>query len=583
MHCSDEQLLAHLDGELSLFARRRVQRHLKSCWHCRARFNSCESEIQRLTVAMDEWPCPPPEWNREAKQRLNWRLEEVEAGLVESPERHNRRFIFPVAAAAVVVLLCLAGWRMGTGKIRPPLRAADVIAEASRAERTLYLQPVQQTFSVEIAEIRPARRTVNARLEIWSDHDSGKFASRLSEPGGALKHAMWRPSADTEFVYRGAVSSGVLKQAPHREETMALESLADYGLDPVQLEAAFVHWLESRSWNAISFASDISQWTAEDGSMASAEGMRGADGTPMIRITAQRKSRKMVAILIVDVDSSSYRPRLQTIRFETPERAIEFRLAATAIQPIRRTEIDSGVFQPDPGLERELGITRSALPKREAPSTPSTNELSNDGIEVDPRAVEARFVLHQAGACVGEPVRVSEEAGDTRVTRIGNEAGSYKSGLGLDYLLGALSDLRRGQLVPPDTGGAQSAALRHAWEMKRLAEDFPARRIANLPPDSWRMLDTMLRDHTAVVRREIEGFGLQRSDVSTSGLQDLDWRSSTVKVFETLTHLSESLSRDHPPSTSPEFSINAIDRRLDDIVSAFSAESRRRDTAIKTK
>src|SRR5437660_10692567 len=152
MHCSDEQLLAHLDGELSVFTRHRVQRHLKSCWHCRTRFHACEQEIQRLTVAMDEWPFPPPEWNHGARQRLNWRLQEVEAGLSESPLRRNRRLLFPFAAAATAMLLGFAGWLMWTGKVRPRLRAADVIAEVSRAERNLYMQPVQQTFSVEIAE-----------------------------------------------------------------------------------------------------------------------------------------------------------------------------------------------------------------------------------------------------------------------------------------------------------------------------------------------------------------------------------------------------------------------------------------------
>jgi hypothetical protein len=197
-------------------------------------------------------------------------------------------------------------------------------------------------------------------------------------------------------------------------------------------------------------------------------------------------------------------------------------------------------------------------------------------IAVDPRAVEARFVLHQAGACVGEPVRVSEDAGATWVVRIGNEGGSYQSKLGLDYLLGALSDLRRGQLVPRDTGETQSVALRHAWEMKRLAEDFPARRIASLPPDSWQSLETMLRDHTAAVRRELEGFGFQHSAISKSRPQDPDWRASAAILFETLTHLSELRSGD-----SSESSINIIDRRLDNIVSAFLAESRRQDTAIK--
>jgi hypothetical protein len=579
MHCSDEQLLAHLDGELSAFSSRRVQRHLKSCWRCRTRLNACEQQIQRLTVAVDQWPFPPPEWNRDAAQRLNRRLRECESGFAPSPVRRIRRFAVPLSAAAAL-LLCFSGWFLWTRGPRARLQPAEVIAQVSSVERTIYVQPVQQTFSVEIAEIRPARQTVNAKLQIWSDRDSGRFASRLSAPSGALKHALWRPSSDTEFVYRPAVTAEVLQQHPHREETMSLESLADYGLDPGELEGAFMHWLESRSWNPISFASDISRWAAEDGSLATAERMRGEDGTPMIRITAQRRSRKMVAVLTVEVDSSSYWPRLQAIRFETPERAIEFRLAATSIQPIRRTEMAASMFRPEPNVAGEVRTVRPNLPRHEVPADPSTNERPADALAIDPRAVEAGFVLHQAGACLGESVRISEETGGTRVVRLDNEAASYRCELGLEYVLSALSDLRRGQPVRGDTAETRTVALRHAWAMRRLGEDFPARRIAGLPPYSWQMLETMLRDHTSAVRRELDGLGLQRSADSTSRPGNPGWRASTTVLFETLTHLNELLNGDSA-ANDPELSVAAIDHRLDDILSSFSVESRRRDTAVK--
>ncbi len=579
MHCSDEQLLAHLDGELSAFPRHRVQRHLKSCWRCRTRLNACEQEIQRLTVAVDEWPFPSPEWNRDAAQRLKRRLRECESGFAPSPVRRIRRFAVPLSAAAAL-LLCLSAWSLWTSAPRARLRPAEVIAHVSSVERNIYVQPVEQTFSVEIAETRPARQTVSAKLQIWSDRDSGRFASRLSAPGGALKHALWRPSSDTEFVYRPAVSSEVLKQHPHREEVRSLESLADFGLDPAELEGAFMHWLESRSWNPISFASDISRWAAEDASVATAERMPGEDGTPMIRITAQRRSRKMVAVLTVEVDSHSYWPRLQAIRFETPERSIEFRLAATSIQPVRRTEMAASVFQPDPSVAREVRAIRPVLPRQEALADPSTNQPAADVTAIDPRAVDARFVLHQAGACLGESVRVSAEAGGTRVVRLDNEAGNYECGLDLGYVLSALSDLRRGQPARGDPAGTRTVALRHAWAIRRLGEDFPARRIAGLPPGSWQMLGTMLRDHTSAVRRELEGLELQRSTKSTSRPGNPGWRASTTALFETLTHLNDLLIGDSAANDA-ELSATEIDRRLDDILRSFSVESRRRDTAVK--
>jgi hypothetical protein len=579
MHCSDEQLLAHLDGELSVFGNWWVQRHLRSCSRCRTRVSASEQEIQKLTIAVDEWPFPPPKWNRDAAQRLNRSMRECESEFAPSPVRRIRRFALPVSAVAAL-LLCLSGWLLWTRGPHTRLRPIDVLAHVSSVEGTIYVQPVEQTFSVEIAQIRPARKTVNAKLQIWSDRDSGRFASRLSAPGGALKHALWRPASDAEFVYRPAVTDEVLKQRPHREETLSLESLAEYGLDPGEIEGAFMHWLESRSWNPISFASDISRWAAEDGSLATAEPIRGEDGMPMIRITAQRKSRKMIAVLTLDVDSSSYWPRLQAIRFETSERAIEFRLAVSSIHSIRRNDASAGVFRPEPNTERAIRTVTPALPRREAPADSSANERAAEVVAIDPRAVEAHFVLHQAGACLGDPVRVSEETGGTRVVRLDSDAAGYRCELGLDYVLSALSDLRRGQPVRGDTVGTRAVAHRHAWAMKRLGEDFPERSIAGLPPHSWQMLETMLQDHASAVRSEIDAAGLQHSTDSTSRPGNPGWRASTLMLFEMLTRPTELLNGD-PAAYGRELSVAAIDGRLDDILSSFSEESARRYTGVR--
>jgi hypothetical protein len=143
------------------------------------------------------------------------------------------------------------------------------------------------------------------------------------------------------------------------------------------------------------------------------------------------------------------------------------------------------------------------------------------------------------------------------VVRLGNEPTTYKTTLGLEFMLGVLSDLRHGQL------GTQNAALRHAWEMKRLAEEFPARGMTALPPGSWQMLETMLRDHAAAVRRELDGRRLQRSDEPASRPSNAGWRASTKILFESLTD----------GGNGPESSVNAIDRLLDEIVNSVTAES----------
>jgi hypothetical protein len=280
------------------------------------------------------------------------------------------------------------------------------------------------------------------------------------------------------------------------------------------------------------------------------------------------------------VDSSSYWPRLQAIRFETPERAIEFRLAATSIQAIRRTDMAASVFRPEPSLTHEVRTIQPVLPRPEAPGDPLADEPPAGVIAIDPRAVEARFVLHEAGACRGESVRVSEEGGGTRVVRLDDEAISYRCELGLDYVLSALSDLRLGQPVRRGAAGKWNAALLHAWAMRRLGEDFPARRIASLPQSAWQILETMLRDHVSGVRRELDGRASPRSADSTSRPGNPGWRASAADLFAALTHLNELLNGDSA-ANDPELSVAAIDRRLDDILSSFSVESRRRDKTVK--
>jgi hypothetical protein len=565
MHCSDEQLLAHLDGELATFTNFRVRRHLRTCWRCRTRLAACESEVHKVTVSLDEWTFPAQQWTAEAKQRLNRRMQTYESGYTESGFGRVRRFVFPVAATAAV-LIGIVGWLRWAGKTPQQLRPSEVIARISRAEQAIYVQPVHQTFSVEIAAVRPVRQSVKAKLQVWSDRETGRFASRFIEEGGALQHAIWRPSSGEEFVYRPAVSSKIQKQSPHREEAVALEALAEYGLAPAELEAAFLRWLERRSWNPISFASDMSTWTSEDGSTAAAQRMRGADGKPVLRITAQRKSHRMVAVVTMEVDSENYWPRLQTIRFETSESAVEFRLAATSIQPIRQAEMNADLFRPAPEAAAELHSPRLAAPQPEAPAQPASLPPSENPVPIDPRAIEAQFVLHQAGACLGESVRISEESGWTRVDRLSGDPNSYSRQLDLSFVLNALAELRRDQ-PPAIDHGARAVALRNAWAMRRLGEDFPALLGGGLSPSSREMLGKMLDDHAEAVRRELAVLGLAVPPGAKLTPGKLDWRRSAALLFDALANLNGS------PDPAGRSTLTGIGARLDEILTGFSLES----------
>jgi hypothetical protein len=580
MHCSDEELLACLDGGLSALGERRVRRHLKACWRCRTRLGAYEKEIHRLTTEVDEWAFPEPEWTREARQRLDQRLKQFESSFSEPRSRSYGVWAMRGALAAAALILCIGAGFLWMRNSRARLRPAEVIAHATTVERALYQQPVHQTFSVKIAQIRPVPKAVTTQLEIWCDRGSGRFAARLSESGGSIKHALWRPSADAEFLYRPAQSQSLVRQSPHQAQSVSLVSLADYGLEPEQLESGFMRWLESRSWSAISFASDISVWSAEDGTTVRAERVPGDGGSPAVRLTAQRKSRRMVAILTLDVDSNSYWPRIQTLRFETPERAVEFRLAATSIRPVRPAEVASSVYPPDlrAGIDRQV-----AIPQREGvpafPVQPAPN--NSDAGPVSPE-VEAHYALHKAGACLGQAVRVSEDSGGTRIWKLADGSGGQLEGFTttaeMSYVLNALADVRRAPPAPMQLQQAEGspqplvAALRHAWAIERLAGDFPHQRTQGMSASSRRLLALMLREHIVSVRRAYSELGLRMSPSADRRPDGSDWRQSASVLFESLTRLRQVLQL-QPPGDDLEQLGEKIDSRMRLIADDLAVEA----------
>ncbi len=578
MHCSDEELLAHLDGGLPAFGERRVSRHLKSCWRCRTRLSAYEKQIHRLATAMDEWPFPEPEWTKDAKHRLNQSLRQFESEFSEPRSRDFGVWAVRGSVAAAALILTAGLGFLWMQYFQPRLRPADVIAHATTVERALYRQSVHQTFSIQIAQVRPVQKAINTQLEVWCDRDSGKFASRLIETGGGLKHALWRPSADAEFLYRPALSQSVTRQSPHQAMPVSLVSLADYGLEPEQLESGFMRWLEGRSWTAISFASDISVWSAEDGTVVKAERVPGDSSGPAVRITAERKSRRMVVILTVDVDSSTYRPRIQKLRFETPERAVEVRLAATNIRPVRPAEVASSAFPPElrVGTDRQVAIPlRDRIPA--IPPDPARNAV--DAGPASPE-IEAHFALHKAGACLGQAVRVSEDSGGTRIWKLadasGGEIEGFTTSAGIAHVLGALSDLRRTQSAPVQFEQAPQplvAALRHAWAIQQLAADFPHQRTQGMSVSSRRLLATMLREHIASARKAYSELGLAVSPSADRRPGDSDWRRSTSVLLESLTRLGQVLQLQPPGDDLQQLSAT-VDTRMRWIADGISVEAR---------
>src|ERR1700722_9972131 len=106
-HCSDELLLAHLDGELSLREGHSVKKHLSICWECRARLTEIEEQAEATSRLLTEQNFPGPDRIKEAKHRFQGRRQSFERGLFVSPPvvGFNFRFMTRLSIALASVMI----------------------------------------------------------------------------------------------------------------------------------------------------------------------------------------------------------------------------------------------------------------------------------------------------------------------------------------------------------------------------------------------------------------------------------------------------------------------------------------------
>ncbi len=107
-HCSDEQLLLHVDGELSLLNSLRVRAHLAACSECRARRAKVESAIGGFAEARHHSYEPAMDASG-PRALLTARLAE----LARDPQLGSRihlRYARSLAYACALVLLVVSGF-----------------------------------------------------------------------------------------------------------------------------------------------------------------------------------------------------------------------------------------------------------------------------------------------------------------------------------------------------------------------------------------------------------------------------------------------------------------------------------------
>lgn len=539
MHYDDAALLAYLEGEQAEAEEFEMLRHLEACRRCRDRVTMLQRQIADLPAAVGSAVAVPhSRWTQEARERLNFRLRAVEAELAAGPRGAAvRRRVWQAGAIAASIAACaMVLWLRQadrSGELANLQRTAvqREVARAVQAERVLSKAPVQQSFAVEIAELRPQRRVRNAKLEVWSDQPSKRYASRFTGDGGELRHAVWRPgSGETDYLYRPEGSEGVVSRRLPPAKLMPLESLAELGLDANRIEKAFLRWLDHSAGQPVSFTSDLATWSQDDGGVFRAERIDGG-----VRVSARRTIRGMTMHLLVDLDAGSYQPRLQSIRFETADRAIEFRLATKSIRNVAAAELSASLFHPEGELALGApdGVVAAAKTVEDPESDPVAvpeGAVSAGMVPVAADWMRAFYQLHRAGASVGGAVRI--EPGEHGVLIQGlytaaaeEETRPLTVDAPLEVVLDAFASMRESGTATEDL------RLRHAEALQRLARQFPVEKTRMMNADQLNMLDTMIRDHTGALQRGVA------SDLATTakrGTPAVDWRVASDRVAEAL-------------------------------------------------
>ena len=520
-HYSDEELVSHLDGELSKHERKRIGQHLAFCWACRTRQAELEKQIHAVSASMRKF-----EVNADWQQRTQRKIALFQAQF-EKDFQPDRRFAFftPKLWIGVAVAVCAA---MLTVFPRQPAAPSPVVLlQAVNLTATqLATEPVHQVFEVNEVQVQPAGPARKSRLELWSDGKSSRFASKWIGANGHLKHAIWSSSGKASFVYGGKTLRPLLPGA-HTQAAAAFTA-AEPDLD--SLEIQFMHWLEERPWKPIVLLADLSIWQG-NGSVLRVERVSGRQ----LRLTVMRRQGGVKLQLIAVVDAQGSAPHMQTMRLEGGGRVVEFQLASerSDTQPV----FSEAVFHPDRSFLL-LESARAKAARAPLPIERLDRPLAMGDVDLLVRAMQAHYILHLAGACKGTPVTVAQEPGGVRVSASETQPSYFTKDVPLEDVMEALAETRARQ--PQFHGDASALAI--------LAAAFDETKVRALPPSSLRLFRRMVEDHAAGLRETLAKLnGTSAAPLSTAKNpvpQIQNWWSAISIIAENATSLdSQSLQQ----------------------------------------
>ena len=478
-HLASEEILLFLDGELSSRRHRAAARHLEGCWPCRLRRDQIQNSIsEALETRLASFDSPPAGWD-EFPRRLH-RVTTQEVCERPGPSLRRSTVIRFSAVAAAAAAFCV--WL-----IRGPVEQLSAKEVLQRTEQSESTRAVGIASPVVYQKLRVRRQGASAEIEIWRDRENGRTHTRAKHPLTA------------EFA---AV-------------------LTANSLDPEQplSPARFERWL-----NAIEKDEQaVNMSRLDDGSE-----------TVVVRTLSAEPHRegKIFEAQFV-VRTADWHPVAETLRVQHRDGVREYDVREVETTLAALESIDPAIFgtpivpEPHPALASQ---PREIAPLASLPEVKPTG----DALVLEDAELRAWFALHQAKACLGEPIEVLRSV-EGRILVRGlaesaarrDEIATALSGLGLvDIELTTLQEMSASPAAASDSADAirvvaaklpvesllpewdkkrisqmadtavseADAALAEAWALRRLAERYSSPDAQFRPLDGT-SIETMQREH----------------------------------------------------------------------------------------
>lgn len=612
-HPSPEKLLLLVDGELHTKEAAQLELHLEACWPCRVKTQKLQEAIADI-IEFDEQALtpkllPPAGWRKfdrllsqlavtSGKQSFNSRLfgslgrffpEFRFSVSLPSATTMLRYAVVPVVAFVVIAFITFL-------RQEPVVSASEVLGNAMNAQAERIRSTRDAVVHQKIQVRRTDRNSGSESLinwEIWNDTINSRVRQILTDGNQPL-----------------TVSKDGSKQRPAAELMAELTHIL-----------ATNHMQSQQPLSAESYQSWHNTLRHQRDEIIKSKLNDGVEVITLRTITTQPLSTGQIADAMLVVRAKDWQPaqlRL-TVQSEGGNRVYE--LTEHFSEVVSLADVNAAIFVNEPIA---IAVTPDVAPKLSSATEPVATPLNVE----PPRAVasanleiEVTYLLNQIKANLGEQISVSRTAEgqllvkgivdtDKRKSEILTAMNSVANNPAVkidvetvaealsrqkqrssgSVLAGSLiasegttlpvdSELRRylgARGVPPaqmdqairdfSTGviGRTRRAMRHAFVLKRLAEQLSNEQVRTLTPEAYSRRLAMFREHAMQFERETRLLRVELEPVfgsSASGQASVDMRLESEADLSRAVHRLFELAANYEKAVGSAFAVSAGNSR----------------------